>query len=161
VQEESGVFRKILELFGHFSKALDWVCGFSKRLGFKSTFGLKRKVGDFVAGWVIKGYKSALKGFRIRLRVGSSRLVFKPNAKRVIGPDLVFGPVAYSVDTSLEPSLGYGADAGRVSGPGASRSLQRPWMLLWLRVLSLRWVMVRVLGGSRSQKRFQVCGLRQ
>jgi hypothetical protein len=60
---ELGVFRKILKLFGHFAKALDWVCGFSKRLGFKSSFGLKCKVGDFVAGRMIKRYKAALNGF--------------------------------------------------------------------------------------------------
>jgi len=63
VHGESGVFRKILELFGRFSKPLDWVCGFSKRLSFKSSFGLKRKVGNFVVGCVIKRYKAALKGF--------------------------------------------------------------------------------------------------
>jgi hypothetical protein len=60
---ESGAFKKFLKLFGRFSKALDWVCGFSKRLGFKSSFRLKRRMGNFVAGRVIKRYKVALIGF--------------------------------------------------------------------------------------------------
>jgi hypothetical protein len=53
--------------------------------------GLKHKVGNFVAGWVIKRYKVALKGFQFRAR--SSQLVLKPNAKRV------------AMDSGTEPSL--------------------------------------------------------
>jgi hypothetical protein len=67
MQGESGTFIKFLKLFGCFSKALDWVCGLSKRLGFKSSFGLKRRVGNFVVGRVIKRYKAALKGFQFWL----------------------------------------------------------------------------------------------
>ncbi len=35
-----------------------------RRLGFKASFGLKCKVGGFVASRVIKRYKAALKGSR-------------------------------------------------------------------------------------------------
>jgi hypothetical protein len=91
---------------------------------------------------VVKRYKAALKGFWFR--AGFSRLVLKPNAKRVIGPDPVFGPVAFVVDLGPEPSLDSGADAARVwvrvqvwglirflSSP-RRRHLRRSWMLLWL-----------------------------
>jgi hypothetical protein len=172
VQGESSVFRKILKLFGHFSKALDWVCGFSKRLGFKSSFGLLsvRWVFFFwVAGRVIKRYKAALKGFRFR--DGSSQLVLMPNAKRVIGHDSVFEPIAFAIDSSLEPSLDTGADAGRVSGPGVSPSLGVDQISLvspeamslaamdayMVTGTGLRWVLVRLWDGSWSL--FSVCSL--
>jgi len=38
--------------------------------------------------------------------------VFKPNAKRVIGPYQGFEPVAYAVDSGPEPSLDSGAGLG-------------------------------------------------
>jgi hypothetical protein len=105
MQGESGALRKFLKLFGCFSKALDWVYGFLKRLGFKSSFGLKCRVSNFVAGQVIQGYKATLKGFWFRL-----------------------GPVGWC----LSPM---------------------PRGLLWIRVLSPRWFLVWMRGGSRVRVR--------
>jgi hypothetical protein len=59
-----GVFGQILELLGCFSKALVWRCGFLKRLGCKSLFGLKRRVG-FVVGQMLYRYKAPFKGLRV------------------------------------------------------------------------------------------------
>jgi len=68
---------QILELLGHFSKALVWACKFSKSLGSKSSIGLKCRVGS-VVGRVIKRYKAALRGSRF----WAGANVLKPNAKR-------------------------------------------------------------------------------
>jgi hypothetical protein len=93
-----GVFEKVFEILGRFSKALVWACGFSKKLGSKSLFGFKRRVG-FVAGQVLKRVKSVFKGFRAGAKV------IKPNAKL----DAVSGHKLSSVS---------GAILGRRSGPG-------------------------------------------
>jgi len=61
----SEVFRQILEILGRLSSALIWVCGSSKRMGFKSSVGLKRRLG-FVAGRMLKRCKAAIKGSRFR-----------------------------------------------------------------------------------------------
>jgi hypothetical protein len=89
-----GVFEKVFEILGRFSKSLAWACGFSKHLGFKSLFGFKRRVG-FVAGRVLKRVKSVFKGFRFR----AGAKVIKPNAK----VDVVSGH---------KLSLGFGAGIG-------------------------------------------------
>jgi hypothetical protein len=141
MQGESSVVGLFLELLGRFSKALVWVCGFSKKLGFKSFFGLKRRVGHFVAGCMIKRYKAALKGFRFRAR--SNRLVLKPNAKRP------------AVDSGLEPSLVFGADVGWVSGPGAIPSLGHDQISLLIPEATFSVA----ISGLRSLAAFQVPSL--
>jgi basic membrane lipoprotein Med (substrate-binding protein (PBP1-ABC) superfamily) len=92
-----GVLEKVFEILGHFSKALVWACGFSKKLGSKSLFGFKSKVG-FMAGRVLKRVKFVFKGFRAGAKV------IKPNAKL----DAVSG---HKLSVS-------GVISGRGSGPG-------------------------------------------
>jgi hypothetical protein len=48
-QEENGIFRKLLEIFGDW---LDWVHGRSTNLGKTSSFRLKRKLGCMDLGRV-------------------------------------------------------------------------------------------------------------
>jgi hypothetical protein len=86
----SGVFRQILEILGRLSSALIWACGSSKRMGFKSSVGLKRRLG-FVAGRMLKRCEAAIKGTRFR----DGTKVLKPFAKRVAvsAPALVSGQV--------------------------------------------------------------------
>jgi hypothetical protein len=87
----SGVFGQILEILGRLSSALIWACGSSKRMGFKSSVGLKRRLG-FVAGWMLKRCKAAIKGSRF----WDGTKVLKPFAKRatVSAPESVSGRVS-------------------------------------------------------------------
>jgi hypothetical protein len=89
----SGVFGQILEILGSLSTALIWACGSSKRMGFKSSVGLKRRLG-FVAGRMLKRCKAAIKGSWFR----DGTKVLKPIAKRaaVSAPESVSGRVSAS-----------------------------------------------------------------
>jgi hypothetical protein len=100
-----GVFEKVFEILGRFSKALVWACGSSNKLGFKSLLGFKRRVG-FVAGRVLKRVKLVVKRFR------AGAIVVKPYANLDAGSGLK----GYSVS---------GGISGRRSGPGCSlRSME-------------------------------------
>jgi hypothetical protein len=87
----SGAFGQILEILGRLSNALIWACGSSKRMGFKSSVGLKLRLG-FVAGRMLKRCKAAIKGSRFR----DGTKVLKPFAKRaaVSAPESISGPVS-------------------------------------------------------------------
>jgi hypothetical protein len=76
-----GVFEKVFEILGRFSKALVWACGSSNQLGFKSLLGFKRRVG-FVAGRVLKRVKLVVKRFR------AGAIVVKPYANLDAGSGL-------------------------------------------------------------------------
>jgi hypothetical protein len=75
-QEEDGIFRKLLEIFGVW---LDWVCGRLTNLGRTSSFGLKRKLGSMGLGRVYKLVIYVLRG--VGLQAGFRRMGFMPNIK--------------------------------------------------------------------------------
>lgn len=103
-QEEDGIFRKLLEIFGVW---LDLVCRRLTNLGRTSSFGLKRKLSSMGFGWVYKLVIFVLRG--VGLQAGSRRIGFMPNIKKAkkmgFAPD--YGSDAFSTGLGFE-HLGQG-----------------------------------------------------